>query len=105
MHAPTSCFNTGEVKGRYPIGGICAIEGKQTDYCYYLEGCGSQNTFGVSATAEEFASGKITYLLNGSSTSEGDLAWYQTIGTDALPVLNKNHRVVYATQPCKKMAN
>ena len=95
----TSCFNTGEVKGRYPIGGICAIEGKQTDNCYYLEGCGSQNTFGVSATAEEFASGKITYLLNGSK-SVGDLAWYQAIGTDALPVWNKNHGVVYATQPC-----
>ena len=95
----TSCFNTGEVKGRYPIGGICASQGKQTDYCYYLEGCGSQNTFGVSATAEEFASGKITYLLNGSK-SVGDLAWYQAIGTDALPVWNKNHGVVYATQPC-----
>ena len=65
--------------------------------------CGSQNTLGVSTTAEEFASGKITYLLNGS-TSEGNLAWYQTLGdgidTDANPVLDKNHKVVYATQPC-----
>ncbi len=33
-------------------------------------------------TAEAFASGEVTYLLN-SSTSEGELAWYQTIGTNS----------------------
>ena len=96
----TNCYNTGTVSGNRYVGGICGTEGTQTN-CYYLESCGSQNTLGVSATAEEFASGKITYLLNGS-TSEGDLAWYQTlgVGNDAYPVLDKNHKVVYAKQPC-----
>ncbi|MGN0582481.1 MAG: hypothetical protein ACI4KB_07240, partial [Oscillospiraceae bacterium] len=37
-------------------------------------------------TAEQFASGEVAYLLNGS-TSEGTLAWGQTIGTEKSPVL------------------
>jgi len=96
----TNSYNTGTVTGSSNVGGICGYIGTQTD-CYYLEGCGSKNTLGVSATAEEFASGKITYLLNGS-TSEGDLAWYQTLGSggDAYPLLDNTHAVVYATQPC-----
>ncbi len=96
----TNSYNTGTVTGSSNVGGICGYIGTQTD-CYYLEGCGSKNTRGVSATAEEFASGKITYLLNGS-TSEGDLAWYQTLGSggDAYPLLDNTHAVVYATQPC-----
>ena len=37
-------------------------------------------------TLEQFKSGEVAYLLNGS-TSEGELAWYQKLGTDAYPVL------------------
>ena len=100
----TNCYNTGTVSGSGSnVGGICGRDGTQTN-CYYLAGCGSKNTLGVSVTAEEFASGKVTYLLNGS-TSEGNLAWYQTIGTDALPVCDNTHGVVYATQPCHSFSN
>ncbi len=35
---------------------------------------------------EQLKSGEVAYLLNGS-TSEGELAWYQKLGTDAYPVL------------------
>ena len=37
-------------------------------------------------TAEQLNSGEVAYLLNGSK-SEGELAWYQKLGTDAYPVL------------------
>ena len=37
-------------------------------------------------TKQQIKSGEVVYLLNGS-TSEGELAWYQKLGTDAYPVL------------------
>ena len=37
-------------------------------------------------TKQQIESGEVAYLLNGS-TSEGELAWYQKLGTDAYPVL------------------
>ena len=37
-------------------------------------------------TVEQLKSGEVAYLLNGSK-SEGELAWYQKLGTDAYPVL------------------
>ncbi|MBR4619912.1 MAG: hypothetical protein IKO46_02905, partial [Salinivirgaceae bacterium] len=99
----TNCYNTGTVSGsgyNPSVGGICGENGTQNN-CYYLAGCGSKNNLGVSTTADEFASGKITYLLNGS-TSGGNIAWRQTLGNgnDAYPVLDNTHAVVYATQPC-----
>ena len=37
-------------------------------------------------TPEQLKSGEVAYLLNGSK-SEGELAWYQKLGTDAYPIL------------------
>ncbi len=37
-------------------------------------------------TPEQLKSGEVAWLLNGSK-SEGELAWYQKLGTDAYPVL------------------
>ena len=37
-------------------------------------------------TPEQLKSGEVAYLLNGS-TSEGELAWYQQLGSNAYPVL------------------
>ena len=37
-------------------------------------------------TKQQIKSGEVAYLLNGS-TSEGERAWYQKLGTDAYPVL------------------
>ncbi|RGU95405.1 hypothetical protein [Segatella copri] len=37
-------------------------------------------------TKQQIKSGEVAYLLNGS-TSGGELAWYQKLGTDAYPVL------------------
>ena len=118
-----NCYNTGTITGSsYYVGGVCGCNGSSTiTNCYYLLGCakdgnnvvqygvgnitkGQTNTDAslatLSATTEEFASGKIAYMLN-SKTSGGTI-WRQNLtgNVDAFPVLDKNHSVVYASQPC-----
>ncbi len=64
---------------------------------YWLEdACSIASSVNVStsftkATAEQMASGEITYLLNGD---QSEINWYQTIGEDALPMLDPSHGVV-----------
>ena len=67
--------------------GNCTVES-----VFYVETIGTAN--GTKATAEQLASGEITYKLNGSK-SEGDLAWFQTIGTDATPRLFDGPKVYF----------
>ena len=92
----TNCFNEGTVSGQSHVGGVCGYDyyydGTLTN-CYYLSdtATGGINGKDVSGKAEgksieQFKSGEVAYLLNGS-TSEGELAWYQKLGTDAYPVL------------------
>ena len=94
--ATTNCFNEGTVSGQSHVGGVCGYDyyydGALTN-CYYLSdtATGGINGKDVSGKAEgksieQFKSGEVAYLLNGS-TSEGELAWYQKLGTDAYPVL------------------
>ena len=45
----------------------------------------------TAITADQIASGELCFNLNG----EGETVWYQTIGTDPYPVLDKTHGVVY----------
>ena len=92
----TNCFNGGTVSGQSHVSGVCGYDynydGTLTN-CYYLSdtATGGINGKDVSGKAEgksieQFKSGEVAYLLNGS-TSEGELAWYQKLGTDAYPVL------------------
>ena len=92
----TNCFNGGIVSGQTFVSGVCGYDknydGTLTN-CYYLSDTakGGINGKDVSGKAEgksieQFKSGEVAYLLNGS-TSEGELAWYQKLGTDAYPVL------------------
>ena len=71
-----SCHNVGDVSGKADVGGIVgkSYNDPVVSNCYHL----------TDETASGFASGEITYLLNGS-TSDGELVWKQTIGTDAYP--------------------
>ena len=91
-----NCFNGGIVSGQSHVSGVCGYDynydGTLTN-CYYLSDTakGGINGKDVSGKAEgksieQFKSGEVAYLLNGS-TSEGELAWYQKLGTDAYPVL------------------
>ena len=102
------CYNSGKVDSYGDKGAIsgwfkagCTIRN-----CYWLQGScstGYADKGGTAEkveqkTAEEFASGAVAWLLNGS-TSEGDLTWYQNLGNgqtvDAFPVLDSSHGTVY----------
>ena len=78
--------------GSSNVGGICGYNnsGCTVANCYWLgtaytgNGIGTDNgtSTGVEQkTADQFASGEVCWLLNGS-TSEGTLAWYQNLDND-----------------------
>ena len=46
---------------------------------------------GTKVTAEDVASGKLCYALNGD---QSEIVWYQTLGEDPYPVLDPTHKVV-----------
>lgn len=66
-----------DLVGEYAVG-----EHIDESTCYYIYG-------------DQFASGEVAYKLNGN-TSEGDLVWGQTIGTEYYPVLG-GKTVYYGT--------
>ena len=103
-----NCYNTGAISadGTDNVGAIVGQnKGTQATVsnCYYLTGSANQGQGQLTTdaagtvvkTADEFASGEVTYLLNGS-TSE-DLTWYQNLGDDGdrYPVLDTTHGTVY----------
>ena len=55
--------------------------------CYYIDSCGLTSERATSVTAAQLASGEVTYLLNNKVT-DGTQVWYQTIGTDILPMFS-----------------
>ena len=57
--------------------------------CYYLNEIGTKQ--GKKKTLEQFQNGEVCYDLNGDQTV---INWYQTIGEDALPVLDPTHQTV-----------
>ena len=76
-----------------------------SDFLINKTGVGNfiENTTGIPKSTEEFASGEVTYLLNGS-TSEAEpgeeLVWYQSVDNnlnphDSYPVFDSNRGIVY----------
>ena len=61
---------------------------------YYLTSMGD-NSGASPVTVEQLSSGEVCYKLNGS---QADIHWYQTLGEDALPVLDDTHKRVYMTE-------
>ena len=102
----SNSYSIGTVTGsKSYVGGVTGSSQGTITNCYYLTGAAqdakgtAQNGTGNAAqgsvtadaaeavtakTAKQFASGEVCWLLNGE-TAEGDLVWYQTIGTDASP--------------------
>ena len=103
--APISnCYNIGTVTATgsdADISGICGYYFGSITNCYYLADTEDENG---GKTAEQFKSGEVAYLLNGSK-SEGDTVYfYQNLSgenADALPVLDNTHSVVYFGESCK----
>ena len=109
-----NCYNTGAISadGTDNVGAIVGQnKGTQATVsnCYYLTGSANQGQGQLTTdaagtvvkTADEFASGEVTYLLNGS-TSEGTLAWYQNLDNDqdkdTYPTLDSSHGIVYCIE-------
>ena len=115
----SKCYNIGSVKGlSCKVGGICGSDDAEVIECYYLKDCAKdgQNVaqFGrgstslgtrnwdesnetISKTADQFTSGEVAYLLNGSISDDENI-WKQNIGTDSYPKLNGN--IVYKVYNC-----
>ena len=101
----SDCYNSGKVNSYYYAGGICGNNYDTISNCYYLEdsatgGINSSDKSGQAEakTAEQFASGEVCWLLNGSS--DANPTWFQTINTDDSPVLDNTHGTVYAIGNC-----
>ena len=95
----SNCYNTGAITGGVLVGGVCGsnLSGTITN-CYWLDTSASTGVAGDSSevtkkTAQQFASGEVTYLLNGGNTQSP--VWRQNVDqgtTDALPVLDSRPR-------------
>ena len=109
-----NCNNTGKVSGSGDdsgyIGGVCGLAVGTITNCYYLDTTATGGINGADVTgsaevktADDFASGEVAYLLNGSSSENP--VWYQNIDrngetADAYPVIDSNHGTVYQCTPC-----
>lgn len=104
----THCLNIGKMdcstackKAVGPIGGSTRGDEAQLVDNYYLDTSvdteieNSGQGTSVAKTAEELASGEVAYLLNGKKSDGNSLRWYQTIGEDEYPTLDKTHLVVW----------
>ena len=62
---------------------------------YYINDIEDYAAFqGTEATLDQFKSGEICYLVNEQKTEEQ--AWFQNLGEDDYPVLDRSHKTVYA---------
>lgn len=112
-----NCYNTGKVTGTGNdayAGGVCGTQQAfgSIKNCYYLDGTadkgiGEGSGSVTKMSADDFKSGKVAWLLNGS-TSEGTLAWHQKLDNNSYPVLIKKDETststVYATKKCGGIA-
>lgn len=89
-----NCYNVGTIVGSENIGAVIGDKKSNSTVtdCYYQKGVADKGTGSADSdvagqttvkTAEQFASGEVTYLLNGGVT-DGTQAWYQTCG-EGLP--------------------
>ena len=92
-----NCFFAGTAEGTTsPSGAICQTNSGTITNCYYLAESETDVIEGTTAkTANQFKSGEVAWLLNGSS-SDGE--WGQQIGTEDYPVWGGAK--VYQCSPC-----
>lgn len=96
----TNCFNMGKVTSSdEAYGAIYNYNNATLSGCYYLADAEDDRYAETTAmTAEQFASGQVAYLLNGSVS--GGTGWYQTLGEDPHPVWDSTHGIVYRSGAC-----
>ena len=83
-------YNAGVVILESPDATSSFARGNKTGFtnCYELDG--SQVT---NVTSTQVENGELCYLLNGKQSD--DVVFFQTLGEDSHPVLDKTHKVVY----------
>ena len=110
----SNCYNSGTVSGigesYSSIGGVCGYNFGSISNCYFLQGTADGGINGNNEsgkaevkTSEQFASGEVCWLLNGSS--DANPTWFQTLATDDYPVLDEAHTTVYAIGNCPNDIN
>ena len=94
-----NCFFAGTTEGTTsPSGAICQTNSSTVTNCYYLAESETDLIEGTTAkTANQFESGEVAWLLNGSSS---DGAWGQQIGTDDYPVPGSDKTVYEVNLLC-----
>lgn len=105
-----NCYNTGQVSGTTCIGGVCGyIYSATITNCYYLSGTATGGINGADVegsaevkTKEQFGSGEVCYLLNGSSPY-GE--WGQQLGVNDYPVLGSVYKVLMAAKDGQEGTN
>ncbi len=112
-------YNAGAVSGSEDVGGVCGrnLQNSTIENCYYnntvftgseIDSNYSTKTNVLGKSTDEFKSGEVTYLLNGTivdkiwnaGPTNGTQSWYQTIGTDDVPVLTNTQGTVYSVYKC-----
>lgn len=102
------CFSTGLIYGSdsNQVGGIAGSSSIEATIrnCYYSGSAPAvaDNEGAVFAverkTSEDFADGTVCWLLNGRSSDNPK--WFQTLGSDAVPVFDSKHGIVSASGVC-----
>ena len=97
-----NCYHVGQVSGADVNNNICNLNAGQIENSYYdCNICDkdaiTQNESSAvmknveSKTTKQFASGEVTYLLNGDQSAP---AFYQNLATEKYPVLNPQSKAV-----------
>ena len=97
-----NCWSTGKVNGQdgqNSFGRGIGASQFVNSYDLNSDNNGIDATKLADYTSEWLTNGKLTYILNGNKST--DVAWYQTIGTDAHPMLFGSTGIVYANGSLK----
>ncbi len=85
--APINYLGAGTSSAKALSGAMAAT--MTIDNCYYLTSTGNKEYGGQAATAEQFANGAVAMALYDGFENYGGKVWGQNVGSDPLPVLNK----------------
>lgn len=96
----TNCVFTGTINGNaeYPNSNVSYTIARRPDViavsnCFYVNEWVTYNEGSTQVTEEQVTSGELCYMLNGDQT---EITWWQTLGTDAVPVPFSNSKQVFA---------
>jgi len=94
----SNCFSYGCGFSQSPNIYAIVESGNVPVNCYYYTDATVSDTVANAKTADQFASGEVAYLLNGSSSE--NVTWYQKLLIDTYPVLDSEHGIVYSVFKC-----